>query len=67
MYICICNAVTDHSIRTAAREGVRTFAELRERTGCGDCCGSCEELASEILEESRRPRVLDLPMLSAAA
>jgi bacterioferritin-associated ferredoxin len=67
MYVCICNAVTDHSIRAAAREGVRTFAELRQSTGCGDCCGSCEDLAREILDEAVRPRILDLPVLSIAA
>ena len=69
MYVCICNAVTDHSIRAAAREGVRTFSALRERTGCGDCCGSCEDLAREILDDAnaKRTRVLDLPMLKVAA
>ena len=67
MYVCICNAVTDRSIRAAAREGVTSFAELRRRTGCGDCCGSCEDLAREILDEAHRPRVLDLPLIAAAA
>lgn len=67
MYVCICNAVTDRSIREAAANGVRSFAELKRRTGCGDCCGSCESLAREVLEEAARPRVLDLPMIAAAA
>ncbi|MGA7440247.1 MAG: (2Fe-2S)-binding protein, partial [Luteibacter sp.] len=39
MYICMCNAVTDHAIRRLAAEGVETFAELQARTGCSDCCG----------------------------
>ena len=67
MYVCICNAVTDHTIRAAARDGVRTFGELRERTRCGDCCGSCEDLAREILDDAQRKRVLDLPLLPVAA
>lgn len=67
MYVCICNAVTDHAIREAARGGVRTFAELRHRTGCGDCCGSCEDLASDILSEARPSLRLDLPLVAAAA
>jgi bacterioferritin-associated ferredoxin len=67
MYICICNAVTDHAIREAARGGVRSFAELSRRTGCGDCCGSCETLAREILDDATRTRALDLPMVAAAA
>ncbi len=73
MYVCICNAVTDHAIRESARAGVRSLVELRRRTGCGDCCGSCEELAAEILRESLAlrerplPRRLDIPMIAVAA
>lgn len=67
MYVCICNAVTDHSIREAAREGARSFAELRRRTGCGDCCGSCEDLARDIFDEAVSSRVLNLPLVAAAA
>jgi bacterioferritin-associated ferredoxin len=67
MYVCICNAVTDRAIREAAVDGVRSFVELRNRTGCGDCCGSCEEIAREILDSAVRPRMLDLPMMAVAA
>lgn len=67
MYVCICNAVTDHAIRAAAADGVRSFAELRRRTGCSDCCGSCEDLAREVLDEATRPRSLGLPLVAAAA
>jgi bacterioferritin-associated ferredoxin len=66
MYVCICNAVTDRSIREAAANGVRTIDELRRRTGCADCCGSCADLAGEILE-SVRARAFDLPLVAAAA
>ncbi|MEO5625474.1 MAG: (2Fe-2S)-binding protein [Dokdonella sp.] len=67
MFVCICNAITDRSIREAASAGVHSFSELRARTGCGDCCGSCEDLAREILHETARPRVLDLPLMAVAA
>ena len=67
MYVCICNAVTDHAIREAAESGVRTLAELTQRTGCGDCCGNCVDLAAEILAETRRSRTLDLPLVPIAA
>ena len=68
MYVCICNAVTDHAIRAAAREG-GSFNELRRRTGCSDCCGNCEDLAREIFAESSpsATRALDLPLIAAAA
>lgn len=67
MYVCICNAVTDHAIRAAAADGVRSFAELSRRTGCGDCCGNCEDLAREIFDAATQPRSLGLPVLAAAA
>ncbi|MGN6517952.1 MAG: (2Fe-2S)-binding protein [Dokdonella sp.] len=66
MYVCICNAVTDRAIREAAESGVHSFAELRRRTGCSDCCGSCEELASQIFHDAVA-RTLDLPLIAAAA
>ena len=50
MYVCICNGVTDHQIRQAAEQGVANVAELTMRTGCGATCGSCLEMASDLLE-----------------
>ena len=67
MYVCICNAVTDRAIREAATRGVRSFADLRRGTGCGDCCGNCEDVAREIFESAANTRVLDLPLFAAAA
>ena len=52
MYICLCNAVTDHDIRRVAADGVHSFAELQVRTGCSDCCGSCEQEARSTLEKA---------------
>ena len=49
MYICLCNAVTDHDIRREAADGVRSFDELQARTGCSDCCGCCEQEARSTL------------------
>lgn len=52
MYICLCNAVTTSDIRRAASEGVCGFAELQARTGCSDCCGSCEGEARQVLAQA---------------
>ncbi len=67
MYVCICNGVTDHQIREAAANGVRSMAELTMRTGCGATCGTCLETASEILETARaeHERAFPVPMLVA--
>jgi len=71
MYVCICNAVTDRAIREAAASGARTFEEVRSRTGCADCCGSCEDLAAQIFNEAvgraAIARPFDLPVFAQAA
>ena len=66
MYVCVCHGVTDHQIRRAAEEGVREVHELTMRTGAGSSCGSCLDLAAEILAQQAQMRVLDLPILRAA-
>ncbi len=69
MYICMCNAVTDHDIRREVANGVRTFGELQARTGCGNGCGCCHEEAKATLELelelARRQVPCPLPMVAA--
>ena len=65
MYICLCNAVTDHDIRHEAADGVHTFAELQARTGCSDCCGSCEQEARATLNKAVEHALAQLPILTA--
>jgi len=52
MYVCVCNAVTDSHIRNAVDDGVRTFKQLSRATGCGSTCGSCRQMAIEVLVQS---------------
>ncbi len=66
VYVCICNGVTDHQIREAASHGVSTVAELTMRTGCGATCGSCLDMAGELLAKARATHVLPLPVLGLA-
>jgi len=63
MFVCVCNAVTDHEIREHARRGVDSLEELRMRTGCSDCCGQCSEDAEAILMSSRHATRLALPVI----
>jgi len=66
MYVCVCHGVTDHQIRRAAEEGVREVHELTMRTGAGSSCGSCLELAAQLLDEHHAARPLPLDVLRAA-
>jgi len=67
VYVCICNGITDHDIRQAAEAGCDSMAELTMRTGAGACCGSCVDMASDLLNQTRALRELPLPVLRQAA
>jgi bacterioferritin-associated ferredoxin len=56
MYVCICNAVTDHEILAAVEHGARTLEQLEQTLLVGTCCGKCRETACELLERHRPPR-----------
>jgi len=53
MYVCICNAITDKQIRKAAESGVKDLWDLQRKLGVASGCGSCKEVASDILREYR--------------
>ncbi|MEJ2275269.1 MAG: bacterioferritin-associated ferredoxin [Woeseiaceae bacterium] len=53
MYVCICNAITDKQIRSAAESGVQDLWALQAELGVASGCGSCKEVASQILAEYR--------------
>ena len=59
MYICVCNAVTDHAIRDAVAEGARTLEDLTMRTGCAGTCASCRDSAQALLDELLQLKNLD--------
>lgn len=52
MFICVCHALPEQTVRTLAREGM-SFEEIQAVTGCATCCGSCREFAETIVLESR--------------
>jgi bacterioferritin-associated ferredoxin len=56
MYVCICKAITDKQIRRAAAQGVDNLYELRESLGVGSGCGSCADMARDILSQCQASR-----------
>ena len=52
MYVCICNAITDKEIRQAAKDGARDLWTLQRELGVASGCGSCIEIAADILRET---------------
>ncbi len=71
MYVCVCNAVTESTIRELVTDGCTTLGELQARTGCADCCGTCHdhvlELIDRTLEHSAplpHPAAIRLPLVA---
>ena len=67
MYVCNCNAVTDRDIHREVAGGVRSFAQLQERTGCSDCCGCCETEARETFAKAVDQTRCTLSVITAPA
>jgi bacterioferritin-associated ferredoxin len=52
MFICICHAVNDSTIRKVVSNGAISFRDLSSRTGCGTQCGSCVAQARAVMNET---------------
>ena len=49
MYVCICNAITDHKIKEAVAAGASSLTDLTDQLGVAGCCGCCADLATSFL------------------
>ncbi len=52
MYVCLCNAVTDHDIRAAVRRGAERMSDLRRELGVSADCGKCACEANRVRKEA---------------
>lgn len=68
MYVCVCNAVTERTVRELVSEGYHSLNEIQALTGCSDTCGRCREHAEAVIEASlARPAQPTLPVIDSAA
>ncbi|MGH8149301.1 MAG: (2Fe-2S)-binding protein [Steroidobacteraceae bacterium] len=51
MYVCVCHTITDREIREAIDRGARSFCEVQSSLPVGGCCGRCEQVAREVVDE----------------
>ena len=51
MYVCLCNSITDREIRRAAKNGAGNLYELQQSLGVATNCGTCAQMAEEILRD----------------
>ena len=66
MYVCVCKGITDKDIRRAAETGVEGFEELQALLDVSSQCGSCENMARDILDEHVREIAARTPFYAAA-
>lgn len=67
MYVCLCNGITERAVRDAAQSGARDLSDLIAMTGCASSCGSCADVAMQILDEARPERRFPLALIPLAA
>ncbi|WP_404333953.1 bacterioferritin-associated ferredoxin [Sphingomonas sp. MMS12-HWE2-04] len=53
MVVCVCNAIKERDVRTAAREGAVSACQAYRALGCAPKCGQCVPFAREIIREER--------------
>ncbi len=53
MIVCICNALSEDEVRTAARAGAPCPKSAYAHLGCEPQCGTCLCFAQEIIDEER--------------
>jgi bacterioferritin-associated ferredoxin len=61
MYVCICRAVTEETVRAAIDAGAETVEAVTAACCAGDDCGTCHDVIEEMIENRRR-----LPVVRAA-
>lgn len=52
MYVCLCNAVSDRTLREVVRRyQPKSIQQLRQLVPVGKQCGKCIRVAREIMDE----------------
>ncbi|WP_227429145.1 bacterioferritin-associated ferredoxin [Psychrobacter sp. I-STPA6b] len=54
MYVCICNDVKERQIKTAIAAGVDTLDGLKSALDVATCCGCCEPMVNDYLDEHHK-------------
>jgi bacterioferritin-associated ferredoxin len=54
MYVCLCQGVTDRTVRKAVRRGASTLDEVAVACGAGTGCGGCWGALEELIEHPER-------------
>jgi len=69
MYVCVCTAVSDKSVRRAMADGACSLRELKERLGVATHCRRCVPELQSLLATgaAARPAAVCMERASALA
>ncbi|MES1171811.1 MAG: (2Fe-2S)-binding protein [Bacteroidota bacterium] len=52
MILCLCQGVSDRTVRLAVINGAGSVDEVAQRCGAGSDCGSCQHAIEDIIDEA---------------
>ncbi len=50
MYVCICRAVTEETVKAAIQGGAHSVEAVTGACCAGDDCGSCHQIIEQMIE-----------------
>jgi bacterioferritin-associated ferredoxin len=53
MIVCVCNAIREDEVRSAARDGATNPRAVYKALGCQPQCGCCLDYAQEVINDER--------------
>jgi bacterioferritin-associated ferredoxin len=53
MVVCLCQGISDKTVRASIAEGARTRQQVTEACGAGDGCGTCHRTIKTLIVECR--------------
>jgi len=63
MILCLCQGISDHSVRATIRGGAATLDEVVAACRAGADCGACQDAVLDLLAEANRRRgAMPVPM-----
>lgn len=56
MVVCLCQGVSEKTVRASIDEGARTRQQVTEACGAGDGCGTCHRTIKTLIVQCHRAK-----------
>lgn len=60
MYVCICKDIKSKQIKNALASGIDSMTALQDTLEVATCCGCCEPMVQDMLDEHHANKVDEL-------